>query len=557
MQLFFSGQLDAFEKLNAPTMATNPLSALLYAEAEFLRAVMTFHQRHIDEALHRLELTIRLADESFNEDILLQASHALKPPSFFQSARKSPLGTEIEHQAELAMVVCYSQLYRATLDFVLGHGLDGGLHLFRGWRRCRLSEPLLDPALISHFKLSPRCQSSVAACVGIYRLAMSLIPASPLLRRSASMVGLERTDWKTGVAALQRGAENATEPRGPVCALLLCAYYLVLNGYLFDAGPSTLNDVSAAETLLSTYSQLYPGCLFMWMTARLRRRQARLAEAEALYLEAVRSSYHWTHFAILTHYELAWVALLLGEWHKASSMFETLCSATSAQSISTFYRYGYMLARVLEATPGSTVDYESLLTSVTKSNPAKALPSVQLALSRAAIFQKLRMASKGQPIEKEIAYLFVRELVLIWAAAPHMTPELCDQAADRLMNGKKLIVEALPLAEHSELLLPLQFLSSLCHASLRRVAAGPENTISELQMLLSDINLGSRRSRTLPLYLRHRNWSFLFVFAFLELSSAYAAKKALEAAQRETHTALALLQNEMMFSVLVLVLCPN
>ncbi|OXA36869.1 Tetratricopeptide repeat protein 39B [Folsomia candida] len=286
ISLFMNNRFAEARALLKPWADESMYHALGYGVFEFLEAVLTFEQQHIESAAETLEQSVQVCNKFRKKNSMYESlGKIVRRPNYDAL-------TEEEIHAELCYAECL--LLRAVLTFIEDENLisfvKGGLRMrscLKCYRECWniLRYRNWDGSLHKdHF------ESGVRMGVGAYNLLISMLPAK--IMKLLEFIGFSG-NRETGLGQLHLGCDLAGSLRQILCSMVLLGFHLFVS-YVLGYGDG---DLVLAERLINQQLSIYlpifvPGPVYL--------------PAIEWYSRAWQSQSEWVQFHHLCYWELMW-----------------------------------------------------------------------------------------------------------------------------------------------------------------------------------------------------------------------------------------------------------
>lgn len=374
VEMFLNNNFDEARNIVQPLADRSIYHALGYSVFMYLKAVMTFEEKHIEEA----SIVLSDACDTINqfrrktglvERILSSSSNGGSPYDSW---------TETEVHAEL----CYAEvlLLRAVLtlceDETLVSFVKAGLKVrtcYQSFRECWtiLNQRNWDDAQNKH-----DFESGVRMGVGSFNLMISMLPARVM--RLLEFIGFGGNK-ESGISEIKHVYESRKGLRQFLASIVLLGYHLML---LFFIGNVNDCDLDLCKEILREKLEKHPkGAFFLFFKGRLHFVQGEMDEAMRWYKASVDSQDEWPQFHHICYWELVWSCQYSRDWRQALLYSDKLYQESRWSKC--FYAYqkvAMMCMLQKELTPDQRQEQIELM---------KSLPT-----------WKQRIAGKSLPMEK-------------------------------------------------------------------------------------------------------------------------------------------------------------
>ncbi|XP_035701762.1 tetratricopeptide repeat protein 39B isoform X2 [Folsomia candida] len=304
ISLFMNNRFAEARALLKPWADESMYHALGYGVFEFLEAVLTFEQQHIESAAETLEQSVQVCNKFRKKNSMYESlGKIVRRPNYDAL-------TEEEIHAELCYAECL--LLRAVLTFIEDENLisfvKGGLRMrscLKCYRECWniLRYRNWDGSLHKdHF------ESGVRMGVGAYNLLISMLPAK--IMKLLEFIGFSG-NRETGLGQLHLGCDLAGSLRQILCSMVLLGFHLFVS-YVLGYGDG---DLVLAERLINQQLSSFPdGVWYNFFKGRLEYVKGNVNPAIEWYSRAWQSQSEWVQFHHLCYWELMWANCFKQDW---------------------------------------------------------------------------------------------------------------------------------------------------------------------------------------------------------------------------------------------------
>ncbi|KAJ8040416.1 Tetratricopeptide repeat protein 39B [Holothuria leucospilota] len=272
LDLFLNNRYNDAKDALKPWVNTSMYHALGYATVHYFQAIMTFEPCDIQEAIHWIKNSSRVASLFRRKSRILHTMLWRNPYEFY---------TEEEAHAEL----CYAEsvLERAMLTFIQDDNLvsfiKGGLKIRSGYQAYKNAVQLLSNRKWGDASSKMHFESGVRLGRGTFNLMLSILPKRIL--KVLEFVGFTGSQER-GLHELEVGS-SLPSLRSPLCTCTLICFHTVTSVVLGTGD----GDPEYSERKLGECLEKYPnGVIFLFLAGRTKTISAKIDETTYLYQQA-------------------------------------------------------------------------------------------------------------------------------------------------------------------------------------------------------------------------------------------------------------------------------
>lgn len=308
IDLFFNNDYDGARELTQRNAEESIYHALGFGTFQFLKAVMTFEQDHVEEASRVLAKSVETIDKFRRKYTIGDTLGKIVKKKDYNEF------TEMEVHAELVYAECL--LLKAMLTIVENENLvsfvNAGLKLrqaYMSFKECSIILRKRDWSRDEHYQ---HFEGGVRLGEGTFHLTMSLLPSR--ITKLLEFAGFTGTK-EVGMTDLLSCYRNKNCLRQFLASLVLLSYHLILSTHM---GRTNLCDKRIVEEILAEKLAKYPkSAFFLFYKGRYEMISGRCEMASVWYLRANNSQITWPQFQHVGCWELLWSSVLRGLWREA------------------------------------------------------------------------------------------------------------------------------------------------------------------------------------------------------------------------------------------------
>ncbi|CAG7828623.1 unnamed protein product [Allacma fusca] len=314
VNLFMNNRFEEARVLMKPWARESFYHALGHGVFQFLEAVMTFEQQHIESACQALEQSVEVCNKFRKKSSMYESlGKIVRRPNY-------DLLREEEIHAELCYAECL--LLRAVLTFVEDENLisfvKGGLKMRSCLNAYKECWHILKHRNWGDSKHKSHFESGVRMGVGAYNLMISMLPAR--IMKLLEFIGFSG-NRETGLHQLDIGVNLRGSLRQVLCAMVLLGYHLFVS-YVLGYGDGNLD---LCEKILKQQLANYPdGVWFNFFQGRLEYVKGHVDECIEWYTKAWQSQSEWVQFHHLCYWELMWANCFKQNWYASRDFADLL-----------------------------------------------------------------------------------------------------------------------------------------------------------------------------------------------------------------------------------------
>lgn len=367
---FFNNRFDEARNIVEPLADKSIYHALGHSCFMFLKAMMTFEQKHIEEASTVLSNACDTINRFRKKSGLVDSlGKILRKPDYDSY-------TDLESHAELVFAECL--LLKATLTFcedeTLVSFVKAGLKVktcYQSFRECWL---ILQERQWSNDQHRRDFESGVRLGVGSFNLLISLLPSR--IMKVLEFIGFGGSR-EAGIRELNKVYMEKDGLRQNLACLVLLGYNLVVSFFLGNEC-----NVELCKNILDEKLTKYPnGSFFLFFKGRFHFIQCEMKRAIQWYKNSCDSQDEWPQLHHVCYWELIWSNQFNQDWweayHYASFLFE------ESKWSKCFYAY-----------------QKSVMLCMVQDELTEAQREEQITLMKNVPSWKQRIAGKSLPMEK-------------------------------------------------------------------------------------------------------------------------------------------------------------
>jgi len=318
---FLNNKFDEARDIVEPLAENSIYHALGWGVIMYLKAVMTFEEKHIEEASAILG---RACDTigSFRKKstgLVDSLGSILRKPDY-------DAYTDMEVHAEL----CFAEvlLLKASLtlceDETLMSFVKAGMKVRTCYQSFRECWTIMQHRQWHDDQHRKDFESGVRMGVGCFNLMISLLPARVMKLLEWIGFGGNKGGKEAGLRELNRVYEEKDGLRQFLASMVLLGYHLVLSVFI---GNEEQHNLQLCQEILQQKLTQYPnGAFFLFFKGRYHFIQGQMTEAIHWYKASCDSQNEWPQFHHVCYWELAWAHQFSLNWwgaHKyANLLFE-------------------------------------------------------------------------------------------------------------------------------------------------------------------------------------------------------------------------------------------
>lgn len=308
IQMFLNNNFDDARNIVQPLADRSIYHALGYGVFMYLKAVMTFEEKHIEEA----STVLSQACETIGR---FRRKSGGIVDSLGRMLRKADYDSYTE--SELHAELCFAEvlLLKAVLtlceDETLVSFVKAGLKVRTCYQSFRECWSVLQQRNWENSEYKNDFESGVRLGVGTFNLMISLLPGR--IMKLLEFIGFGG-NRESGIQELNKVYENTDGIRQFLACLVLLGYHLILSFFL---GNSEC-DLRLCQEILDHKLAQYPkGAFFLFFKGRFHFIQGQMPQAIKWYKASCDSQDEWPQFHHVCYWELIWAHQYSRDWWNA------------------------------------------------------------------------------------------------------------------------------------------------------------------------------------------------------------------------------------------------
>lgn len=379
VEMFLNNNFEEARNIVQPLADKSIYHALGYSVFMYLKAVMTFESKHIEEA------SIVLSDACDTINTFRRKTgiveRILSSGSSSNGGSPYDAWTETEVHAEL----CYAEvlLLKAVLtlceDETLVSFVKAGLKVRTCYQSFRECWTILNQRNWDDASNKEDFESGVRMGVGTFNLMISMLPARVMRLLEFIGFGGNRGEQDSGIIEIRQVYESKKGLRQFLSSIVLLGYHLMLSFFIGNVSDC---DFDLCKQILDEKLERHPnGAFFLFFKGRLHFVQGEMAEAMQWYKASCDSQDEWPQFHHICYWELVWTCQYSRDWKQALFYSDKLFQESRWSKCFYAYQKAAMMCMLQEElTPEQRQEQIELM---------KSLPG-----------WKQRIAGKSLPMEK-------------------------------------------------------------------------------------------------------------------------------------------------------------
>lgn len=382
---FFDNKFEEAREIVIKHCDKSIYHALGIGTFQFLEAVMTFEQEHIERASTVLSQSLATIDRFRKKSVgLVDALRRMV------GRNDSNSYTEVEMHAELvyAEVLLLKAMLTVCEDETLASFVDALFKVRQCYISFRSCWEILegrdwsekDDQFKSHF------EGGVKLGVGTFNLVMSLLP--PKLTKVLEFIGLTGSRSQ-GMTQLLQCYHNPDCIRNFLSCIILLGYNLFVT---FHTGQPENCDFSLVKEILDSKLAKHPsGCFFQFFQGRHKFVSGASREAVQWYSLATFSQQDWKHMQHIGRWEMMWAYTYQCDWTEALTQSDKLLKESKWSPCLYSYLKAAHYCMLPQLSPAQEEEQRQLMAAVPRLKQkigGKSLPMEKFAIRKAERWTK-------------------------------------------------------------------------------------------------------------------------------------------------------------------------
>jgi len=333
---FLNNNFDEARDIVQPLADKSIYHALGYGVILFLEAMMTFEQKHIEEASIVLSQACDTIDKFRKKSTLVH--------SLGKMLRKPDYDTYTDMEVHAELVFAEILLLKATLTFcedeTLVSFVKAGLKVRTCYQSFRECWSILQEKQWNNDQHRKDFESGVRMGVGAFNLLISLLPARVMKVLEFIGFGGNRD---AGIRELQSVYEEKDGLRQFLACLVLLGYNLVVSFFL---GNEQCNNELCKDILQEKLTKYPNGLFFLFFKGRYHFVQGEMKLAIHWYQKSCASQEDWPQLHHVCYWELIWAHQFSQDWWGAHRYATLLFNESKWSRCFYAYQMAVMLCMV-------------------------------------------------------------------------------------------------------------------------------------------------------------------------------------------------------------------
>lgn len=344
---FLNNHFDEARAIVQPLADCSIYHALGYGVFMYLKAVMTFEQKHIEEA----SAVLSQACENIDSYRHKRSKSAGLVDTLGKLIKKAAPDYDQYTDNQVHAELCYAEilLLKAVLtlceDETLVSFVKAGLKVrtcYQSFRECWTI--LQERTTWSNQQHRKDFESGVRFGVGCFNLMISLLPARVM--KLLEFIGF-RGNKDAGIGELLRVYHEKDGLRQFLASLVLLGYHLVLSHFL--GNEIEQSNIELCHHILEEKLARYPqGAFFLFFQGRYHFIEGEMSQAIHWYKAACQSQNEWPQFHHVCYWELIWAHQFKQDWWGAALYAHRLLQESKWSRCFYAYQKAAMMCMVQE-----------------------------------------------------------------------------------------------------------------------------------------------------------------------------------------------------------------
>ncbi|XP_059092083.1 tetratricopeptide repeat protein 39B-like isoform X2 [Tigriopus californicus] len=380
VDMFLNNQFEEARAICQPMADRSMYHALGYGVFMYLKAVMTFEEKHIEEASGVLSQACDTIGQmrrktGFTENL----GRIIKKVDYDQY-------TEMELHAE----ICYSEclLLKAALTFcedeTLVSFVKAGLKVRTCYQSFRECWNALHERDWTNSEYKSDFEGGVRLGVGTFNLMISLLPARVM--KVLEFIGFSG-NRDAGLQEIMWVEQERNGLRQFLASFILLGYHLLLSFFI----GSTECNLDLCKRILEEKLAKYPeGAFFLFFKGRYHFVQGEVGEAISWYKRSVDSQNDWPQFHHICYWELYWAHVFNCDWSGGWKYSDLLLQESNwSKCIYAYQKASAMIMKSKQLDSSQNKELVELMKNVPKWKQriaGKSLPMEKFAVRKAERF---------------------------------------------------------------------------------------------------------------------------------------------------------------------------